>query len=73
MASNVPPVIENAITLDGLAVYKQQSDQLYAGKSTATTTSDGLMSAADKAKLDSMSATLTESEVDAAVAAAFAS
>ncbi len=73
MASNVTPAIENAITLDGLAAYKQQSDQLYAGKSTATTTSDGLMSAADKAKLDSMSATLTESEVDAAVAAAFAS
>lgn len=73
MASNVPPVIENAITLDGLAVYKQQSDQLYAGKSTATTTSDGLMSAADKAKLDGLSVTLTESEVDAAVAAAFAS
>ena len=73
MASNVTPAIEDAITLDGLRVFKQEADQLYAGKSTATTTSDGLMSAADKARLDGMSVTLTESEVDAAVAAAFAS
>ena len=73
MASNVTPASADAITLAGLAVYKQQSDQLYAGKSTATTTSDGLMSATDKTKLDSVIVTLTEAEVDAAVAAAFAS
>lgn len=73
MASNSSYAIEGAITLDGLRVFKQEADQHYAGTSTATTTSDGLMSASDKTKLDGVIVTLTEAEVDTAVAAAFAS
>lgn len=71
MASENAHAIEDAITLAGLAVYKQQSDQLYAGKSVATTTADGLMSASDKGRLDGL-VEMTDAEIDAAVEAAFA-
>ena len=66
-------VIEDAITLDGLRVFKQEADQHYAGTSVATTTENGLMSASDKARLDGMVTTLTEAEVKAALDAAFTS
>ena len=70
MASVKTPAIEDAITLVGLAVFKSESDQHYAGKSKATATSDGLMSSTDKAKLDGI-ATMTDSQISDAVAAAF--
>lgn len=71
MASeNTTYVIEDAITLDGLRTFLAEADQRFAGTSTATSSANGLMSAADKSALDSMA--LTEAQVDAAVAAAFA-
>jgi len=64
MASgNTAFVIEDAITLNGLRVFKQEADQHYAGTSTATESANGLMSDTDKSKLDGITA-ITNAELD---------
>ena len=63
-------VIEDAITLDQLRVFLAGLDGRFATSSLATTTTNGLMSAADKTRLDGLN--VTSSDIDAAVEAAFA-
>jgi hypothetical protein len=63
-------VIEDAITLDQLRVFLAGLDGRFATSSLATTTTNGLMSAADKARLDGLN--VTSADIDAAVEAAFA-
>ena len=57
-------VIEDAITLEGLRVFKAEADQHYAGNSIATESANGLMSDTDKVKLDGIAA-ITNAELDA--------
>ena len=63
-------VIEDAITLDQLRVFLAGLDGRFATSSLATTTTNGLMSAADKTRLDGLN--VTSADIDAAVEAAFA-